>query len=75
MTGVGLILPDADQVAEKPEVLSQLPCAVVLALYARVLGVERECLLALAAAVCCGRERAGLRSVAADELLTTDEVA
>jgi hypothetical protein len=74
MTGVSLI-PTLDQVAERPEVLSQLPRATVLALYARVLSVERGCWLALADSVCGERGLAERRSRAADELLTADEVA
>ncbi len=72
---VGGLVPTLDQVADKPEVLSQLPRGAVLALYARVLGVERALLLALAANVCCEPHQAELRSGAAGELLTADEVA
>jgi hypothetical protein len=72
---VGGVVPTLDEVADKPEVLLQLPRAAVLALYARVLSVERGLLLALAANVCCEPRHAERRSGAADELLTAGEVA
>jgi hypothetical protein len=66
-------VPTLEQAADRPELLSQLPRAVVLALYARALSVERGCLLALASNVSYAPEHP--RLAAGDELLTADEVA
>jgi hypothetical protein len=72
---IGNPVPTLDQAADRPELLSQLPRAAVLALFARALSVERGCLLALASNASYAPEHPRHELVGGDELLTADEVA